>query len=184
MAIKRRAGAVTIDVNEVVAATEKKTEENAVVAAAEPAPAKKETEKKAPAKRGGRKKADAADKTAAKEETKTAKKTAAKKTTRKTTAKKTTAKKTTVKKTAAKKDGEKKTTTRRAASKVSEAFVVQFRGREVSADQIKDRFKDVWTKDYLRKMSDVKDVAFYIKPEDSAVYFAVNNGEDTGSFAI
>ena len=174
MAIKRRAGAVTIDVKDVVAATEKKTEEKAVVTA-EPAPAKKETEKKAPAKRGGRKKADPADKAAAKEEKKTVKKTAAKKTA---------AKKTTAKKAAVKKDGEKKTTTRKAASKVSEAFVVQFRGREVSADQIKDRFKDVWTKDYLRKMSEVKDVAFYIKPEDSAVYFAVNNGEDTGSFAI
>ena len=68
--------------------------------------------------------------------------------------------------------------------KATEAFVVQFRGREVSADQISERFSDVWTKDYLRKMSDINDVTFYIKPEDSAVYFAVNNGEDTGSFAI
>ncbi len=63
-------------------------------------------------------------------------------------------------------------------------MVVQFRGREVSADQIRERFNDVWTKDYGRKASDVKEVTFYIKPEDSAVYFAVNNGEDTGSFAI
>ncbi len=177
MAIKRRAGVTLTDVKaaasssatEVKTTAEKPAEKPVEKAAEKPkaAPEKKETEKKAPVKSAGRKKADPeAKKADVAEEKKTA------------------AKKTATKKAAPKKTAEKKTADTGKAVKSNDAFVVQFRGREVSADQIQDRFKDVWTKDYLRKMSDVKDVTFYIKPEDSAVYFAVNSGEDTGSFAI
>ena len=96
---------------------------------------------------------------------------------------KTTAK-TTVKTTAAKKTTAKKTTAKKAASK-KETFIVQFRGREVSKETIEHRFQDVWTKDFGRKIGEVKSVAFYVKPEDSAVYFVVNGEEeDRGSFPI
>ena len=96
---------------------------------------------------------------------------------------KTTAK-TTVKTTAAKKTTAKKTTAKKAASK-KETFIVQFRGREVSKETIEHRFQDVWTKDFGRKIGEVKSVAFYVKPEDSAVYYVVNGEEeDRGSFPI
>ncbi len=102
-------------------------------------------------------------------------KKAATKTTKAAAEKKTTAKKTTVKKTAAKKAVEKK-----------ETFIVQFRGREVSREWIEQRFQDTWTKDYGRKISEVKTVSFYVKPEESAVYFVVNNdaSDGGGSFQI
>lgn len=106
------------------------------------------------------------------------------KTTTKSTAKTTAEKKTTAKKTADKATTAKKTTTKKAASK-KETFIVQFRGREVSKETIEHRFQDVWTKDFGRKIGEVKSVAFYVKPEDSAVYFVVNGEEeDRGSFPI
>lgn len=106
------------------------------------------------------------------------------KTTAKTIVKTTAAKKTTAKKTTDKETTAKKTTTKKAASK-KETFIVQFRGREVSKETIEHRFQDVWTKDFGRKIGEVKSVAFYVKPEDSAVYFVVNGEEeDRGSFPI
>ena len=110
----------------------------------------------------------------------TVKTTAAKK----TTAKKTGDKETTAKKTADKETAAKKTNAKKAASK-KETFIVQFRGREVSKETIEHRFQDVWTKDFGRKIGEVKSVAFYVKPEDSAVYFVVNGDEEErGSFPI
>lgn len=178
MAIQKRAiAAATTDVKEEVkaapAAEVKKEEKAEAPKAAEKKPAAKKTTAR---KTTAAKKPESTEKAAAKKTAAVEKKTAAKK----TTAKKTTAKKTT----AAKKPSANKAPAKKAAASVSENMVVQFRGREVSTDQIRERFSDVWTKDYGRKASDVKEVTFYIKPEDSAVYFAVNNGEDTGSFAI
>ncbi len=181
MAIQKRAIAAA-DVKEEVkaapAAEVKKTEEKPEAPKAA-APAKA-AEKKPAAKKSAAKKTTAAKKTETKKADGTAK-AAAKKT--ESAAKKTAAKKPAAKKTAAKKPAAKKAPAKKAAA-ASENMVVQFRGREVSTAQIRERFSDVWTKDYGRKASDVKEVTFYIKPEDSAVYFAVNNGEDTGSFAI
>ncbi len=182
MAIQKRAIAAA-DVKEEVkaapAAEVKKTEEKPEAPKA--AAPVKAAEKKPAAKKPAAKKTTAAKKTETKKAEGTAK-AAAKKT--ESAAKKTAAKKPAAKKTtAAKKPAAKKAPAKKAAA-ASENMVVQFRGREVSTAQIRERFSDVWTKDYGRKASDVKEVTFYIKPEDSAVYFAVNNGEDTGSFAI
>ena len=175
MAIQKRAIAAA-DVKEEVkaapAAEVKKTEEKPEAPKA--AASAKAAEKKPAAKKSAVKKTTAAKKTETKKAEGTAKAAA-----KKTAAKKPAAKKTT----AAKKPAAKKAPAKKAAA-ASENMVVQFRGREVSTAQIRERFSDVWTKDYGRKASDVKEVTFYIKPEDSAVYFAVNNGEDTGSFAI
>lgn len=182
MAIKKRAiaaasTAVKEEVKPAVTAEIKKEEAK---------PAEKKAEEKPAEKKTAAKKATAAKKTT------TAKKAPAKKAETKTAEKKTTAaakttaaKKTAVKKTTTKKAAAKTTTAKKATpAKTSESLVIQFRGREVSIDQIRDRFKDAWTKDLGRKASDVKDVTFYIKPEDSAVYYVVNNGEVTESFAI
>lgn len=178
MAIKKRAIAAT----STAVKEEVKPAVTAEIKKEEAKPAEKKAEEKPAEKKTAAKKATAAKKTT------TAKKAPAKTAEKKTTAaaKKTTAaKKTAVKKTTTKKAAAKTTTAKKAApAKTSESLVIQFRGREVSIDQIRDRFKDAWTKDLGRKASDVKDVTFYIKPEDSAVYYVVNNGEVTESFAI
>lgn len=182
MAIKKRAIAAT----STAVKEEVKPAVTAEIKKEEAKPAEKKAEEKPAEKKTAAKKATAAKKTT------TAKKAPAKKAETKTAEKKTTAaakttaaKKTAVKKTTTKKAAAKTTTAKKAApAKTSESLVIQFRGREVSIDQIRDRFKDAWTKDLGRKASDVKDVTFYIKPEDSAVYYVVNNGEVTESFAI
>ena len=114
-------------------------------------------------------------------EEKTAKKAPAKKTETKTAAKKTEEKKET--KTAAKKTEEKKETKTASKKGLESAFVLQFQGREVTTAQLEERFKEIWTKDLDRKYTEVKKVAFYVKPEESAVYFVVNDSEP-GSFGI
>lgn len=183
MAIKKRAIAAT----STAVKEEVKPAVTAEIKKEEAKPAEKKAEENPAEKKTAAKKATAAKKTT------TAKKAPAKKAETKTAEKKTTAaakkttaaKKTAVKKTTTKKAAAKTTTAKKAApAKTSESLVIQFRGREVSIDQIRDRFKDAWTKDLGRKASDVKDVTFYIKPEDSAVYYVVNNGEVTESFAI
>ena len=75
---------------------------------------------------------------------------------------------------------------RKAAAKPSDVKVfLEFQGRQVSFEQIEERFEKVWTKDFGRKLADIKDRSMYIKPEDSAVYFVVNdNPDETGSFGI
>ena len=44
-------------------------------------------------------------------------------------------------------------------------------------------FEGVWTYDMNRKMSEVKKVDYYFKPDESAVYFVVNDGTE-GRFEI
>lgn len=104
--------------------------------------------------------AKAATKTAAKAETKTAaKKTASKKTATKT-AKTTT--KTTTKKAAAKKED------------INTSVAVQFSGKEVFTANLIDEVKKAWVEQSEGKLSDIKSIELYIKPEEMKAYFVVN----------
>lgn len=80
---------------------------------------------------------------------------------------KTAEKKAVAKKTAAKKDIKIKT-------------YVEYMGRQVEEKDMVAAVKKSWTKEYGKKVGDIKDIALYIKPEDGAVYYVVN-GKDTGS---
>lgn len=90
--------------------------------------------------------------------------------------------KTTVKKAASKKTvSAKKTSVRKAAKKVelkTEMFL-QFAGKEYTDKEILQKVKEVWTKVLKNKVSDMKDVKIYLKPEESAAYYVIN-GEATG----
>ena len=81
-----------------------------------------------------------------------------------------------------------KASPKKAADKASKEVhvVIQFQGREISYETIESRFRDVWIKDEGREISDIKSVSFYIKPEDSAVYYVANDGDNDvpGSFPI
>ena len=99
----------------------------------------------------------------------------------KTPAKKTTARKS-VKKVSEKpvKAVEKKPATRRTANKQSAAQIyVQFLGREISAKDVLENVKNLWTSEMGRKEKDLKDVKVYIKPEENKAYFVIN-GNETG----
>ena len=56
-------------------------------------------------------------------------------------------------------------------------FVLQYAGKEVSCKDMMDAAKAAWTG------AAMKDVTFYVKPEENRVYFVVN-GEEAGSFEI
>ena len=97
--------------------------------------------------------------------------------------KKTRTRKASTKKTAA----EKKTTTKTAkvsAKKAVEAAVVlQFDGKEYSNEDLVKIAKDVWKYDLKQKVGDFKKVKLFVKPEESKVYFVIND-EVKGEFVI
>lgn len=129
-------------------------------------------------------KVDATAKTAgtapAKSETKTETKTAAKAET------KTAAKKTTSKKTAAKTaKTTTKTTTKKAAAKKEEidtSVAVQFLGKEIFTANLIEEVKKAWVEQFEGKLSDIKSIELYIKPEEMKAYFVVNGSSNENYF--
>lgn len=99
-------------------------------------------------------------------------------------AKKETAKKETVKKVPAKK-AETKTAAKAPAKKatVKEAISVQFAGKSYTTEELVKIAKDVWKYDLKQKATDFKSVELYVKPEESMVYYVIND-DVTGNFAI
>lgn len=114
-----------------------------------------------------------------------AKKAAAKKeTAAKTTKKATTAKKETVKKeTAAKAPAKKAATAAKASAKKEVKIAIQFADKNYTSEDLANIANDVWVYDYNKKVSELKDVQLYVKPEESKVYYVFNN-EIAGDFNI
>ncbi|MCR5775742.1 MAG: DUF6465 family protein [Lachnospiraceae bacterium] len=148
--------------------------------AAKKAPAKKPAAK-APAKKAAETKTAAAKKSTTAKPIEKKAAAAAKKTT--TAAKKTT----TVKKAAAKKPAAKKPAAKKAAaskaSSVKTEITIQFNGRDYTKAEVDKIFEDVWKYDVGRKLSEVKKVDYYFKPEESAVYYVVDDGTE-GRFEV
>ena len=119
------------------------------------------------------------------EETKTVKAEEAKadKTTAKAAEAKTTetAKKAPAKKTTARKTPAKRTTTKKAAV-VTEEVYLQYAGKEFSSADLTAKVKEIW-KEMGKKAADLKDIKVYVKPEENAAYYVINN-EETGSFGL
>ena len=94
-------------------------------------------------------------------------------------------KKTRTRKASAKKSAaEKKTAAKTSAKKAVEAAVVlQFDGKEYTNEDLVKIAKDVWKYDLKQKVGDFKKVKLFVKPEESKVYFVVND-EVTGEFVI
>ena len=118
-------------------------------------------------------------------------KTAVKKTSAKTAEKKAPAEKTTEKKTPAEKTTEKKAPVEKATEKkaparksaVKEAVYLQYLGKEINKDELMNQVRTIWTKDLKRKVSELKSVTLYLKPEENAAYYVINE-ETTGKIAL
>ncbi len=163
---------VTVSQEETVKPEAEKAEpaEKPVKAAAKPveAVAEKKEEKKAPEKKTPEKK--------------TSTRATAKK---ETTAKRTTKKEAAPKKETAKKETAKKeTTTKRTASKkeIKISAIVEHYGKQIAEQDIIANVKRAWTNSG-RDEKEIKSIELYIKPEENAVYYVINETE-TGAVAL
>ncbi len=84
-------------------------------------------------------------------------------------------------KTAAAKKTAKQSAAAKSAVKVS--VYLQYMGREISKDDLMQQVKAIWTKELKRKVSDLKSVALYLKPEENAAYYVIND-ETTGKLDL
>ncbi len=93
----------------------------------------------------------------------------------------------TVKKAAKKADtltnNAKKAVSTAAKKPVKEQVYLQYGGREVSEEDLMKRVKEIWRKEFKRKVSDLATVSFYLKPEENKAYYVIN-GEVSGSLDI
>ena len=75
---------------------------------------------------------------------------------------------------------ETKKTVKRAAAKkeIKQKVIVEYQGKQVDTRDMIAAVKKVWTKG-KNKVSDIKSMDLYVKPEDNAVYYVIN-GTDAG----
>lgn len=137
--------------------------------------AEKKEETKAPEKKTPEKKTST--RATAKKETTAKKATAKKETTKKEAAPK---KETTAKRTTAKKETTTKRTASRKAPKIN--AIVEHYGKQISEQDIIENVKRAWTNSG-RDEKEIKSIELYIKPEENAVYYVVNETE-TGAVAL
>ena len=79
-------------------------------------------------------------------------------------------------KAAAKKAAEKRTA-------VKETIYLQYLGKEINKEDLMKRVKEIWTKELKHKVSDLKAVTLYLKPEENAAYYVIND-EVTGKIDL
>ncbi len=78
----------------------------------------------------------------------------------------------------------KKTVSKTVAAKpIKEEVYLQYFGKEVSKDDLMKQVKAIWTKQMKHKVSEMKTVTLYLKPEENKVYYVIN-GEESGSLEI
>ncbi|MDD7593000.1 MAG: DUF6465 family protein [Peptoniphilaceae bacterium] len=56
---------------------------------------------------------------------------------------------------------------------------VQYAGREVKMDDVEKQVKQYWKADG-HKLGEMKEVIYYIKPEENGIYYSVNDDEQKG----
>ena len=71
-----------------------------------------------------------------------------------------------------------------ATKKNKQNVVLQYGSKSVSYDELVVRMKEKWTRDYGKKVSELKSIELYVKPEEDKVYYVINDGEETGDFAL
>ena len=77
----------------------------------------------------------------------------------------------------------KKTTTKKTEIKTN--VLLQFAYKEVSFDNIVANVKEAWTSQFMGKLSDIKTLDIYVKPEEHKAYFVVNgDAENTRSINL
>lgn len=78
----------------------------------------------------------------------------------------------------AKPAAEKKAPAKKAPAKktaVKEEVILQFYGKEIKTEELMKQVKTIWTKELKKKVGDMKSVSLYVKPEENAVYYVVND---------
>ncbi len=90
------------------------------------------------------------------------------------------------KKAAAPKKAAAKTTTTKTAKTVKEAasqnVYIQFAGKEVKTEELVEQVKGLWTAQGHR-VSSIKNLEVYVKPEDAAAYYVIN-GKENGKIEL
>ena len=81
-------------------------------------------------------------------------------------------KKAPVKRAAAKKAAASTAAVKKAEAK--ETVYIQFAGAEYNLDEIRANVKKAWMDETGKKESDIKDIQIYVKPEEHAAYYVVN----------
>ncbi len=76
----------------------------------------------------------------------------------------------------------KTTETAKKAAVVTEEVYLQYAGKEFSSADLTAKVKEIW-KEMGKKAADLKDIKVYVKPEENAAYYVINN-EETGSFGL
>lgn len=99
---------------------------------------------------------------------------------KKTAAKKPAARKTATRKTAARKTTARKTAAKKETSEATTEVFVQYQGLEFSEKSIMEKVKEKWEAEG-KKVSAIKRVKLYVKPEDGKAYFVINEGLKNGS---
>ena len=79
-------------------------------------------------------------------------------------------------KTAAKKAPAKKT-------EVKEAVYLQYLGKEINKEDLVNQVKELWTKELGREASELKSLTLYLKPEENAAYYVIND-DVTGKLTL
>ncbi len=80
----------------------------------------------------------------------------------------------------------KKTAVKKPAAKKAEVkanVTLQFDGKSFTQAELIKIAKDVWKYDHKKKVSDLKSIDLYVKPEESICYYVIN-GDVAGSFSL
>lgn len=68
----------------------------------------------------------------------------------------------------------KEKTTKKAPAK-TQCVMIQFAGKEVDTKDLLEQVKNIWTKELGNKVKDMADVKVYVKPEEAAAYYVIND---------
>ena len=63
------------------------------------------------------------------------------------------------------------------------SFYLQYMGKEISTEEITKKVHEVWTKEYVKRLEEIKTLNVYLKPEEAAAYYVINE-ETTGKVTI
>ena len=63
------------------------------------------------------------------------------------------------------------------------SIYLQYMGKEVSTEEITKKIQDAWVNVTGKSVADIKTLNIYIKPEDAAAYYVINE-ETTGKVEL
>ena len=70
-----------------------------------------------------------------------------------------------------------------ARRKPKETVYLQYQGKEINKDALIEKVHTAWTGEHGKKLSEIKDITLYLKPEDNAAYYVVN-GDISGKISF